>query len=74
MGPGDMAIHITQNVVRGLKPPPRGNEVKWDDDVVGFGVRITAAGAISFVLRYVFNGLERRYTIGKYPDWSPGGA
>ena len=63
--------HITQNVIRSLKPPTQGNTVIWDDEVVGFGVRITAGGSIAFVLRYVVNGRERRFTIGKHPDLSP---
>jgi integrase len=36
----------------------------------GFGVRVTAAGAKSFVLNYRFGAKERRYTIGSWPDWS----
>ena len=63
--------HITQNTIRSLEPPAEGNTVVWDDEVVGFGARITAGGSIAYVLRYVFNGRERRITIGKHPDFSP---
>jgi integrase len=66
--------HITVTSVRGLKPPAKGNTITWDDEVSGFGVRITSNGAIAFVLNYAFKGRQRRYTIGKYPDWSPGAA
>jgi integrase len=40
--------------------------------VAGFGVRVTAGGAVAFVLNYrrKADGLERRYTIGAFPDWS----
>jgi len=65
---------ITSQVVTGLKAPAAGNRVVWDSDLTGFGARITAAGAVSFVLRYVLQGRERRYTIGKHPDLSPGAA
>lgn len=35
----------------------------------GFGVRVTAAGGVSFVLNYYATGAERRLTIGPYgPD------
>lgn len=51
-----------------------GNRVVWDRDLTGFGVRITAAGKVAFVLRYVLNGRQRSYTIGKHPDLSPGAA
>jgi len=59
--------------VRGLPAPPRGNRVHYDrgkDAVKGFGVRITAAGAKSFVLNYTIAGRERRMTIGAYPAWT----
>ena len=65
------ATLITMDTVKRLAPPPKGNAVIWDSGkgaVTGFGVRITAKGAISFVLRYVSDGRERRMTIGKYPD------
>src|SRR5437764_8576429 len=60
--------------VRDLAPPPKGNRVHYDrggkDPVRGFGVRVTAAGAKSFVLNYTIAGRERRLTIGGYPAWS----
>jgi integrase len=65
---------ITSQVVTGIKAPVVGNRVVWDTDLTGFGARITSAGAVSFVLRYVLNGRERRYTIGKHPDLSPSAA
>jgi hypothetical protein len=45
-----MRAFITDDVVRQLVPPARGNTIIWDDDapgmpdskVVGFGARITA--------------------------------
>src|SRR5262249_27818665 len=36
----------------------------------GFGVRITSGGARSFVMNYRSARVERRLTIGQYPDWS----
>ena len=57
-----------------LVAPPKGNKVYYDTDhkdaVAGFGLRVTSAGAKSFVLNYRVNGRERRYTIGAYPDYS----
>src|SRR5262249_6884426 len=44
----------------------RGND--WTP---GFGVRVTAAGARSFILNYrTKDGTERRHTIGGHPSWS----
>jgi integrase len=57
--------------VRLLALPAKGNKVTYDTEVRGFGVRVTAAGAVAFVLNYRrrSDALERRYTIGSYPDW-----
>ena len=65
-----MAEQITDKLVRSLTPPPKSNRITYDKTVKGFGARITAAGAVSFVLNYRVGGRERRYTIGAYPDWS----
>jgi len=65
-----MNRHISQKMVKALKPPSDGNRIYYDDEINGFGVRITAAGAVSFVLNYYFAGRERRITIGRYPEWS----
>ncbi|MBL8662266.1 MAG: tyrosine-type recombinase/integrase [Candidatus Odyssella sp.] len=71
-----MPAKITEQTIRRLKaaPPAAGNVVDWDSDVTGFGVRVTKAGSVSFVLRYVQRGRERRLTLGKHPDLSVGAA
>jgi integrase len=64
---------LIDRVVRKLPAPATGNRITYDrgDDAVrGFGVRITAGGARSFILNYVASGRERRLTIGAYPDWT----
>ena len=69
---------ITLQLVKSLTAPARwptkGNVVTWDEDVTGFGVRVTAAGAIAYVLRYVVNRREQRITLGKHPDLTPSAA
>src|SRR3954452_13334993 len=65
-----MPTRITDKLVRDLPSPAKGNAITYDTEVKGFGVRITVAGARSFVLNYRANGIERRMTIGSYPDWS----
>ena len=66
-----MAQHLTDAAVKRLPAPAQGNRITYDVDVPGFGCRVTAAGARSFVLNYVTKaGRERRYTIGQFPDWS----
>jgi integrase len=67
-----MAEKITDKLVRTLERPSSGNRITYDGELKGFGVRITAAGAIAFVLNYRrrADSLERRYTIGGWPAWS----
>jgi integrase len=65
-----MAERLTDGVVRDLAAPASGNKITYDDDVKGFGVRITTAGAKAFVLNYRAAGRERRITIGSFPDWT----
>jgi integrase len=48
------------------RPPASGNVIAWDTVEKGLGIRVTAAGAASFVLRYVIHGQERRMTLGPY--------
>jgi integrase len=58
------------------------NRIIWDegsgtyknkvvDRVRGFGVRLTEAGTITYVLNYHIDGKERRYTIGKLGEYTP---
>jgi integrase len=62
---------LSKSVIDALTPPASGNVVYWDRDVTGLGARITAAGHVSFVYRYVVSGRERRFTFGDYGQ-SPG--
>lgn len=47
----------------------------WDEDLKGFGVRILASGAATYILQYRMGGREsktRRYTIGSHGSpWTP---
>lgn len=69
---------LTDKIVKEASLPATGNKIIYDDGdkaVKGFGLRVTAAGSRAFILNYrTRSGLERRYTIGKYPDWKVGPA
>lgn len=65
-----MAKRITDPVVRGLTPPAKGNQITYDTELKGFGVRVTAKGAKAFILNYRVGGQERRITLGGYPEWT----
>ena len=42
----------------------------WCDGCPGFGLRVTPAGAKSFVYKYMRGRQSRWITIDKYPEWS----
>lgn len=66
-----MAVHLTDQAVRALAAPAGGNRITYDSELRGFGARVTAADARSFVLNYrTRDGRERRHTIGTFPAWS----
>jgi integrase len=71
-----MARKLTDRIVKSLPVPDRGNQIAYDEDVKGFGARITAAGGRAFIVNYrrKSDGRERRWTIGSFPDWGTGAA
>ena len=59
--------HLTDISVKGLKPQPR-QVTYWDDSLPGFGLRVSQAGAKSWV---VMTGRDRRLTtLSRYPAYS----
>ena len=65
-----MGALITEKLLKKLQPPPRGSRIVYDRELRGFGVRITAAGAVAFILNYRVHGRERRFTIGHRGEMS----
>src|SRR5262245_40808730 len=66
-----LADKLTDTVIKRLPVPAKGNEVHYDPEDAGFGLRVTAGNARSFVVNYRTRaGRERRYTIGRWPDWN----
>lgn len=69
---------LNEVTIKALPAPEKGNQVHYFAGAAlqgvkappGFGVRVTASGAKSFVLNYRFRGREFRYTIGQHPTWS----
>jgi integrase len=61
---------LTDAIVRRLPAPKQGKTITVDADVPGFGARVTANSARSYVLRYTTRaGRERTYTIGDATVW-----
>lgn len=69
-------VHLDATVIKGLQAPAKGNEITWDDEVAGFGCRVTAGGTKSFVFNYrtKSSGQQRRITIGQFGSWTTGAA
>ena len=44
----------------------KARDVRWDDEVPGFGVRIYPSGRKAFVLSYRVHGRKRFFTLGAY--------
>src|SRR5947209_17402 len=65
---GRSPMKLTQKAVLALDPPAAGNRIQYDDEIPGFGARITSNGVVSFILNYRVQGRERRYTIGRHPE------
>jgi integrase len=62
-------MKIRQRFVKTLTIP-KEKTLYWDDEIRGFGISATPGGAISFVLNYRIAGRERRFVIGRFPEWS----
>jgi hypothetical protein len=71
-----MSIRLDERAVKATRAPAKGALSIWDDEITGFGLRIFAPtrlhpdGTRSFFVNYRMNGIERRFTIGAFPDWS----
>ncbi|MBO9195697.1 site-specific integrase [Rhizobium sp. 16-449-1b] len=57
---------ITKALVAALEPPESGDETTWDSAIAGFGVRVWAGGAKTYILKYRNrDGRVRKLTIGR---------
>lgn len=65
---------INETFVKKIAPQKSNQKIHYDNEVSGFGIRITKAGTKSFILNYHINKRERRFTIGKFPAWTAAAA
>lgn len=61
---------ITKKVVDAASAGSGGAFI-WDDELPGFGLRITAAGVKSYVIQYRFAGRSRRMTVARHGVMTP---
>ena len=56
-------MRLTDITIKSIKSPAKGAIIYWDDQLTGFGVRVSQAGAKSFVLTH--GRTRTRETIGR---------
>lgn len=58
-------MKLTAKTVAAIRlPPGKTDHIEWDDELVGFGLRLRKSGARSFVAQYRAHGRTRRMKIG----------
>jgi integrase len=65
---------LTDRMMRNLPVPQAGNVLWYDPVLKGFAGRVTCKDARAFVGVYHFEGVERRDTIGGFPEWKANAA
>jgi integrase len=64
-------IRITKRIVDSLCADGM-DRFLWDSDILGFGLRISPAGKLVYILQYRFEGRQRRFKIGPHGSpWTP---
>lgn len=71
--PGRTRIRLSKRTVDALAVP-RGDEIAWDRDLPGFGVRVYASGRKQYVVQSRGPGGSRRVTLGGHGELSAEGA
>lgn len=56
---------LTKRIIEGLPPDDRTYTV-WDQEIMGFGVRVMPSGQKSFVLKFTINRQQRWITLGRF--------
>jgi len=64
---------LTKRFVDNVRPGPSGKETTyWDDKLKGFGLRIQAGGAGSWIIMYrTYEGRQRKLTLGRIGALTP---
>ncbi len=67
---------LTKNLIDSLPTPApeEGEDVCWDTDITGFGIRLYPSGTKTFICRRRSKGRKENVKIGKYGDWTPDAA
>ena len=65
-------LKLTKTNIDRVRNSGRGTTMYWDTETKGFGLRVTASGAASFIVQGTVagHGKELRITIGSYGAWN----
>ena len=61
-------MKITKRAVDSTPIPAKGYALVWDDELKGFGLRVTSSGVKSFILQKRIHGKDHRITLGRYGE------
>ena len=61
-------MKITKRAVDSAPMPAKGYALIWDDELKGFGLRVTSSGVRSFILQKRIHGKDHRITLGRYGE------
>ncbi|WP_421621325.1 integrase arm-type DNA-binding domain-containing protein [Alkalilimnicola ehrlichii] len=59
-------LKLTQTKVKAIEPTPGKQAVYWDENLTGFGLRVSPGGTKTFFFQGRLNGRAKKITIGKY--------
>jgi hypothetical protein len=66
------AMKLTKRTIDAVEPKPNLDIYLWDDEVLGFGLRIKPSGVRSFIVQYRnSSNVSRRITLGKFGVLTP---
>ena len=62
---GSRTMKLTKVALEKIKPPEKGYDLYWDDEVPGFGVRVMHSGKTTYIINYRSEDRkQRRLSIG----------
>jgi integrase len=67
---GENRMKLTTTKVGKLEPIPGRQQLIWDSELRGFGIRVSPGGAKSYIMQRRVGNKERRVTIGRHGEIS----
>jgi integrase len=61
-------MKLNRSNVESIEAPATGYTIQWDDQIKGFGVRVTSAGVKAYILQKRVAGKNQRMTLGRHGE------